>query len=135
MKLSGHVVAVLKGGSASAVQDLQASGFAESQVLDARTMEEEVDPMGEESSGPVEHVVKAMRDHLSEETNYLKQYMEAAQAGQEVVAVKVGDREEAQAAGSLLAEKGAENIRYFGALAIVDLTPESNPSMRSDQRP
>jgi hypothetical protein len=30
---------------------------------------------------------------------------------------------------------GARNVRHFGTLAVADLTPESNPSARSQESP
>jgi hypothetical protein len=35
----------------------------------------------------------------------------------------------------VLVRHGARNVRYFGTLAVVDLTPATNPSARSADSP
>ena len=35
----------------------------------------------------------------------------------------------------MIEQMGGHNIRYFGALAVADLTPLSNPSTRSEESP
>jgi len=91
---------------------------------------EQIDPKGEHS-GLVEKAFQAIGDHLSEEPGYMAQYQEEARNGNWVIAVPIGERDESAAVQELLEKHGASNIRFFGRLAVIDLTPESNPSSRS----
>ena len=136
-ELLNHVVAIIKSreSARALLRELTNEGFPQSRLLDATGMETQVDPMGEESSGLLEHAVKTLQSHISEEPSYLAQYMEEARAGSHVIAVKVDAEEQVAAIKDVLARHGAENIRFFGRFAVTDLTPESNPSARSDQLP
>src|SRR5262249_18069364 len=80
-------------------------------------------------------IVKVIEHHLSEEPNYLAQYQEEARNGREVIAVKVEGQQQVQAVAEIMERYGARNVRHFGALAVADLTPMSNPSKPSDQSP
>ena len=86
-------------------------------------------------SGFVDRALQTLFGHLSEEVNYLDQYEEAARNGQTVVAVKANDDDEIQQASDILQKHGAMNVRFFGRLAVTDLTPDSNPSHGSDETP
>jgi hypothetical protein len=83
----------------------------------------------------VERILQRLSNHLSEETQFLDQYEEAVRNGQTVVAVKADGDDEVERAREVLQRHGAMNIRYFGRLAVSDLTPDSNPSARSDEPP
>jgi hypothetical protein len=93
-----------------------------------------MDPKGEQA-GPISSLFKAIQDHLSEEPNYLAQYQEEARSGNEVLALKVDSREHTEAVREILERHGARNIRFFGRLAVSDLTPASNPTPRSAESP
>ena len=47
----------------------------------------------------------------------------------------VKGQDEAEAAKEILERYSARNIRFFGKLAVTDLTPLSNPSSRSEESP
>jgi hypothetical protein len=92
------------------------------------------DPKGE-YAGVLGKAMKAIQDHLSEQPNFLAQYQEEARAGKEIIAVAVKDESKVSAVSETLQRHGARNIRYFGALAVRDLSPESNPSRQSAESP
>ena len=131
-----HVFGVISGSESAerAVSELQAAGFTQTTILRGDDVAEEIDPKGE-TSGPFKKLVRAVQDHLSEESGYFAQYQEEARAGKDVVAVQVEDRDAADAAKEVLQKHGAVNLRYFGGFAVTDLTPESNPSTRSEESP
>jgi len=131
-----HVLAVLPSQNAtkSAMSDLERNGFDENVVMRGETVAREVDAKGEKS-GPIGKVVKALADHMSEQQNYLAQYEEEARNGNAVLAVHVKDPDQAEAAKEILERYSARNIRFFGKLAVTDLTPLSNPSSRSEESP
>jgi hypothetical protein len=131
-----HVFAVVPSRDAAraSLEALTQRGFPESIVFEGEDITHEVDPKGEEA-GPIEKVLKMIGDHLSEQPNYLSQYQEEARNGNVVVAVRVKDNDAALRAAEVLVTQGGSNIRYFGALAVADLTPLSNPSTRSEESP
>jgi hypothetical protein len=134
--IDDHVVAVVTGSQASEqlARELERHGFEHTHLFRGDDVAEKIDPKGERS-GPVQKVVKLVQDHLSEETDYLKQYEEEALAGNEVIAVHVDNGEQAEAVKSILERYGARNVRYFGKLAVTDLSLTSNPTARSDEVP
>ncbi len=69
------------------------------------------------------------------ETGYLDQYQEATRNGGVVLAVGADQGEEADRAREIMELEGAMNIRYFGKLAVTDMTPPTNPSAPSDAKP
>jgi len=85
-----------------------------------------------DESGIVDRALQALFGPLSEQGNYLKQYEEAARNGQTVVAAKAANDEEVERAAAIFEKHGATNVRFFGRLAVTDLTPGSNPSHSSD---
>ena len=131
-----HVFAVVPSQDAarSTIEALMRAGFRESVVFEGEDVTNEVDPKGEKA-GPVGKVLKAIGDHLSEQPNYLSQYQEEARNGKVVLAVHVDNGDLARRAAEVLQGQGGQNIRYFGALAVADLSPLSNPSVRSDESP
>jgi hypothetical protein len=131
-----HVLAVMpsQNASQSAMSDLKRNGFGENTVMRGEAVAREVDPKGE-NSGPIGKVVKALADHMSEQQNYLAQYEEEARNGNAVLAVHVKGQEEAEAAKEILERYSARNIRFFGKLAVTDMTPLTNPSSRSAESP
>ena len=133
---NNHVFGVLTGRASAAEveQLLKREGFDEVAEFRGEELADAVDPHGEKS-GIIGSIVKGIQDHLSEEQNYLQQYVEEARRGREVVAVGVHSDDQVGAARNLLQQHGAENIRFFGRLAVHDLTPESNPSTRSAESP
>ncbi len=82
-------------------------------------------------SGIVDRTLQTLFGSLSEQGDYLTQYEEAARNGQTVVAVKVNSDDEMRRAAVILEKHGAMDVRFFGRLAVTDLTPESNPSAAS----
>lgn len=133
---NNHVIAVINGSDAAeaAAHDLDSRGFVHTHLFRGAEAEEAFDAKGDNSSF-VTKIIRAAQDHLSEETNYLAQYQEEAHNGNEVIAVKVEDHEQSQAVKGLLEKHGAHNVRFFGTLAVEDLTPETNPSARSEASP
>jgi hypothetical protein len=131
-----HVVGVISGGVAAqtAQSELAAAGFGETEMLQGEEAAITFDAKGEHSN-IVERLVKGVQEHFSEEPNYLAQYEEEARRGNTVVAVKVESRDEADAVKEILDRHGGRNIRYFGKLSVADLSPESNPSARSEESP
>jgi hypothetical protein len=131
-----HVVAVISGEDAAkeAAKELRAAGFGDTSLIEGDEATNAFDAKGERS-GPIAKVIKAVQDHLSEEPNYLAQYQEEARSGHEIVAVKVDDHDQAETAKLILKRHGARNIRYFGKLAVTDLSPETNPTTRSADSP
>lgn len=131
-----HVVAVISGTAASeeVQQDLEREGFGQAVLFRGDEVAERVDPKGEHS-GPFTKIIRAIQDHFSEQTNYLTQYQEEARSGNVVIAVPVDDRDQAEAVRTIVERNGARNVRYFGKLAVTDLTPDTNPSARSAESP
>lgn len=131
-----HVLAVMpsQGASKSAMGDLERSGFTDNTVMRGEAVAREVDAKGDKS-GPIGKVVKALADHMSEQQNYLAQYEEEARNGNAVLAVHVKGEQEADAAKEILERYSGRNIRFFGKLAVTDMTPLSNPSSRSEESP
>ena len=132
-----HVFAVVgsRDAARAAIDSLIRQGYSESIVFEGEDVTNDVDPKGEKTANPIEKVLKAIGDHLSEQPNYLSQYQEEARNGHVVLAVRVKDAEDAQRAGAMLHQMGGQNIRYFGAMAVADLSPLSNPSTRSEESP
>ena len=130
---SNHVVALVKdGATASEVShDLTRVGLEEAIIVTDPRVGERL----EAESGLIARALGRLGNHLSEETSYLDQYEEAVRNGQTVVAVKATGDDEVKQAQTVLQKHGAMNIRFFGRLAVSDLTPDSNPSMGSDEAP
>src|SRR5438046_885992 len=82
-----HVFAVVPSRDAAraTIEALIKDGFRESIVFEGEDVTREVDPKGEQA-GPLEKVLKAIGDHLSEQPNYLSQYQEEARSGHVVLA-------------------------------------------------
>jgi hypothetical protein len=133
---TNHVIAVIAGSdSALAARDeLEKAGFERPVLLRDEGAARAMDAKGEHS-GPIAQVFKAIQDHLSEQQNYIAQYEEEARAGNDVIAVSVKDRDHAEMAREVLERHGARNLRFFGRLAVTDLTPTTNPSSRSEASP
>ena len=133
---SDHVFAVLpsRNSATAAIEELGRAGFHEASIFEGNDVTEAVDPKGE-NAGRFAKLIKMIGDHLSEEPNYLSQYQEEAKNGSTVLAVLVKDRDEAERAKDVLEKHSGRNIRYFGKLAVADLTPASNPSTRSEESP
>ena len=131
-----HVMAVLPSAGAvqSAISDLTRNGFDDNIVLRGEGVTNEVDPKAEQS-GPVGTIARAVGDHLSEEQNFLAQYQEEARSGNPVLAVHVPNKDRIQEATDILERYSARNIRFFGKMAVTDLSPLSNPSTRSEESP
>jgi hypothetical protein len=130
---SNHVVALVKDSStASEVSnELKRAGLDETIIVTEPRVGERL----EAENGIVGRVLGRLGNHLSEEPSYLDQYEEAVRNGQTVVAVKATGDDEVRRAQDVLQKHGAMNIRHFGRLAVSDLTPDSNPSMGSDEPP
>jgi hypothetical protein len=131
-----HVFAVVPSPDTArtTIEALMQHGFTESVVFEGEDVTREVDPKGE-NANPLEKVLKMIGDHLSEQPNFLSQYQEEARNGRVVLAVHVENGDEAQRAADVLYAQGGQNIRYFGALAVADLSPMTNPSSRSEESP
>ena len=131
-----HVLAVINGRAAAddVEQTLHRNGFGETVQLLDDDVAEHTDPKGE-NAGLLGKALKAVQDHLSEQPNYLAQYQEEARNGNTVIAVRVAERDQVDQVRQILESKGAHNLRYFGRLAVTDLTPDTNPSTRSEDSP
>jgi hypothetical protein len=125
-----HVVGVVSGSKSvdDAVRHLKQAGFEDVLVM------RRVDAAGE-GTNPLKGLMERLAGHLSDETGYLDQYKEATEAGSTVLAVGAEQGEEADKARDILELEGAINVRYFGRLAVTDMTPETNPSAPSDEAP
>jgi hypothetical protein len=125
-----HVVGVISGSRSvdDAVGRLKKAGFEEVLVMP------HVDAKGE-GTNPISGLIEKLTGHLSDETGYLDQYKEATESGGTVLAVSADQGEEADKVREILELEVAVNVRYFGRLAVTDLTPETNPSAPSDDAP
>ncbi|SRR6266545_1400586 len=132
---TNHVLAVLAPNALeSALGDLERAGFGSYRPFSGEAAANEFDAKGEKS-GPVGKLIKMLNKHLSEEPNYLAQYEEEAREGKVVLAVRIEHSEAAEEVRDLLERHGARNIRLFGTMAVTDLSPLSNPSLRSEESP
>jgi hypothetical protein len=131
---NNHLVGVIDGPESArqAVQDLQRAGFGEPVVYSGEEGARQIDANGEHGS-LFGRILSLVEDHLSEATNFMKQYEQEARDGKQVIALEVPSAEEAEGARVVLDRNGARNIRFFGKLAVTDLSPESNPSHRSPE--
>jgi hypothetical protein len=125
---TNHVVGIINGDvtAREAEEALRKAGFEETQIMTR------VDAVGE-GLNPISSLVERLAHHLSDDTGYLDQYQTATDQGSLIVSAKADEREDADRAAEILQFHGAVNIRYFGRLAIVDMTPTTNPSAPSDQ--
>ena len=125
-----HVVGVLSGSKSvdDTVNRLKRAGYSDVLVM------HHVDAAGE-GTNPLSALIERLAGHLSDETGYLDQYKEATESGATVLAVGAEQGEEADKVRDLLELEGAVNVRYFGRLAVTDMTPETNPSAPSDEVP
>lgn len=130
-----HVIGVLKSRDEDAIRrDLNAAGYADVLFLTQREVEEKVDPEAE-NANPLVRLIYQFANHLSEQASYLEQYEESARKGNHVVAVRVDDDDGAQQVKEILLDHDVVDLRYFGKLAVKDLTPDTNPSATSDRLP
>jgi hypothetical protein len=133
---TNHVVGIIHGahGTHEAARDLSDSGYPELEVLSGEE-KTEIKDATREPPDPIRKLIQRFADHLSEEPAYLDQYREEADRGGTIVAVPVEGHEQAERVKAILERHGGVNIRHFGRLAVSDLTPETNPSAPSDERP
>jgi hypothetical protein len=127
---SNHVVGVISGSKSAddAVSRLNKAGYDDVQVL------HNVAQLGE-GNNPISGLIEKLSAHLTDETGYLDQYKEATERGDVVLAVGAEHGEEADRAREIMELEGATNVRYFGKLAVTDMTPPTNPSAPSDEAP
>lgn len=125
-----HVVGVVPGDYKvdDAKQALGGMGFEDILVM------HQVSGTGEDTN-PLASLIERLAGHLSDEVAYLDQYKEQAQMGKVIIAVRVEDHQEAERAAEALLNVGAVNVRFFGRFAVSDMSPTSNPSAPSDERP
>jgi hypothetical protein len=126
---NNHVVGVISGSKSvdDAVTKLRSEGFEDVLVMS------HVDTAGE-GVNPISALMEMLAGHLSDETGYLDQYQEATNNGNLVLAVPA-NHEQTDRVREILELQGAVNIRYFGRLAVTDLTPPTNPSAPSGEVP
>ena len=129
---ANHIMAVFnsQNGALAVLRELREQGFEEAILFGAEETPVLANTQDGEA-GAMEAVVKAAGDQLSEESNYLGQYQKEMRSGNPVIAVPVTGQEESVPVQELLEKHGAHNVRFFGRLAVTDLTPDSNPSSRS----
>jgi len=127
---NNHVVGVLSGRKSvdDAVVKLRGAGYDDVLVM------HRVDGAGE-GVNPLSALMEKLAGHLSDETGYLDQYKEATENGDVVLAVGADQGDAADRARDILEREGAVNVRYFGRLAVTDMTPSTNPSAPSDEMP
>jgi len=127
---TNHVVGVISGSKSAddAVSRLHKAGYEDVLVL------HHVDNLGE-GVNPLSALIEKISGHLSDETGYLDQYEAATEKGDVVLAVGAEHGEAADRAREIMELEGAMNIRYFGKLAVTDMTPPTNPSAPSDAQP
>jgi hypothetical protein len=133
---NNHVVAVINGAESAsqAAKELAAAGYTNPVNLTGEEGARQIDAKGE-NSHVFARILSMVEDHLSEATNYMKQYEAEARDGKHILAVEVLEREHADGACEILVKNGATNVRFFGKMAITDLTPETNPSIRAEESP
>jgi hypothetical protein len=127
---SNHVVGVISGSKSAddAVSRLQRAGYDDVLVM------HHVDKVGE-GVNPLSALLERLSGHLSDEVGYLDQYQEATEKGDVVLAVGAEQGDQADRVREIMELEGAVNIRYFGKLAVTDMTPPTNPSAASDVQP
>ena len=127
---TNHVVGVLSGTKSieEAVDKLEKAGYEDVLVMDR------VDAAGE-GVNPLAALWEKLSGHLTDETGFLDQYKEATENGKVVLAVGAEQGEEADKAKAIMELHGAVNIRYFGKLAVTDMSIPTNPSAPSDVQP
>ena len=127
---SNHVVGVLSGSKSvdDAVGKLRKAGFEEVLVMTR------VDAAGE-GTNPISALWEKLSGHLSDETGFLDQYKEATENGKVVLAVGADQGEDADKAKQIMELEGGVNIRYFGRLAVTDMSIPTNPSAPSGVQP
>jgi hypothetical protein len=127
---NNHVVGVLSGSKSAddAVTRLNKAGFDDVVVM------HHVDQLGE-GTNPLTALWEKLSGHLSDETGFRDQYQEATDRGDIVLAVGADQGEEADKVREIMELEGASNIRYFGRLAVTDMTPSTNPSAPSSEVP
>jgi hypothetical protein len=133
---TNHVVGVIHGahGTHEAERELSDNGYPELEVLSGEE-KTEIKDATRKPPDPIRKLIQRFAGHLSEEPAYLDQYREEADKGGTIVAVRVDSHEQAESVKQVLERHGGVNIRYFGRFAVSDLTPETNPSAPSDERP
>ena len=119
---NNRVVGVISGprSAEDVVTRLRSEGFDDVLVMS------HVDTAGE-GVNPISALMGMLAGHLSDEAVYLDQYQEATNNGSLVLAVPANG-EQTDRVREILELHGAVNIRYFGRLAVTDLTPQTNPS-------
>ena len=119
---NNRVVGVISGSRSveDAVTRLKSEGFNDVLVMS------HVDTAGE-GVNPISALMGMLAGHLSDETVYLDQYQEATNNGSLVLAVPANG-EQTDRVREILELHGAVNIRYFGRLAVTDLTAQTDPS-------
>jgi hypothetical protein len=126
---ANHVVALVKdSATGSAVSAAFTADGLETPLVVSNDM---VGQRLSAKSGLVDRTLQTLFGSLSEQGDYLTQYEGAARNGQTVVAVKANSDDEMRRAAAILEKHGAMDVRFFGRLAVTDLTPESNPSAAS----
>jgi len=122
---NNRVVGVISGSKSAedAVTRLGSEGFDDVLVMS------HVETAGE-GVNPISALMGMLAGHLSDETVYLDQYQEATNNGSLVLAVPANG-EQTDRVREILELHGAVNIRYFGRLAVTDLTPHTTPSAPS----
>jgi len=132
-----HVLAVVDGSDAAAstVIELRSAGFNETLALHGTEFQEAVGSNDDKTGNFLIKALKSIPESLSEESNYLAQYQEQATRGRSIIAVKAANHEEAEAIGEVLRRSGAGNVRFFGALAVSDLSGLANPSAKEAVTP
>jgi hypothetical protein len=127
------VVAVITGRDSvrAAVEELRREGFPEEDIRVLRG-EAAVEEMEQPAKG-VTPIARIAQYIFSEEGQYLEEYKEAAEAGGEIVAVHVEDKDRAELASEILAAHHATNVKFFGRFAITEMTlPADELSERSE---
>lgn len=122
--IGNDVIAVMssRGDADAAVSELRDLGFEAEGIRIYRPGEAEatLDPFGHRS-GLLTRIFKHFQGHLSDENKLLEEYEQAAQAGNDIIAVRVDKPGQPEAASEILERHNAANIRHFGSLAVRDM--------------
>lgn len=128
-----YVLAVADGrdSAATSIIELRRGGFHKTLELRGNELQEEVGATEDKTGSFVMRALKSIPEHLSEEPEFLAQYEEEAGKGRSIIAVKAANHDEAEAIADILRRTGARNARFFGALAVSDLSGQGNPSAQA----
>lgn len=121
---SDTVVAIARDAAAvtEAVRRLDAVGISADQVdvLEGPDGAERIDPDGVGHGAKGQHR-RRVQDFWGSEAADAREYADDLRTGGRLVAVGVGNRDQAQLAGGLLRDAGLSRVRYYGRFSVESL--------------